>query len=145
MLSIIAAIALFLLLSGILGGCLNQDEEEHGAVVIFSMEELVADNIQRVDNVTKKIVTDFTSLNVGDTLHITDSITNLNYDSEYGTTIVQFGSNDGNGLSIEGDVTDRFQTGDTVTITLHIIRVMFLRQDPNSEVIWTFDIETFKE
>ena len=125
-------------------GCLSDgDEEKNGNTVVFSMAELANDNHQYLDNVTKKIVTGFNSLNESDTLVITDSIGDIYYQSEYGATIVQLGSADA--MSIEGDITDRFKTGDTISITLQIIRVVFLRQDPNAEVIWTFDIETFEE
>ena len=70
----------------------------------------------------------FDSVNDGDTLIIQDTISNISYDSN--TTTVTFEWAEGNTtgslvLSFEGDITDSYQAGDGVKITLKIKRVKF--------------------
>ena len=122
-------------------GCLNGDKSN---IVKMSMDELVEDDFQYVDNATKKLISGFNSLDDGDILVVQDTIQNITFEESYNLTVVEFGLG-AQAFSIEGDITDKFKRGDSVELKLHIINVVFLQQNQYYSEIWTFDIEVFEE
>lgn len=61
----------------------------------------------------------FKSLNPGDTMNLKDTITEMDYDNSDDETFIELG--DGPDFYFEGDLTDEFDMGDEVIITLHVI------------------------
>lgn len=134
----IAIGAICLLLASAVCGCL---ENEEGKAITMTMEELMNDYNQSVDNDTKTITYWLTSLNDGDTLIIQDTLNNIIYNESYDYTMIEFESSVGRPFPnpIEGDITDSFGKGDTVELKMHIINVTFPYQG------WTIKYETFEE
>jgi hypothetical protein len=122
-------------------GCLNGDKS---TIVKMSMNELIEDDFQYVDNATKKLISGFNSLDDGDILVVQDTIMNISFEESYNLTVVELGPGS-QAFSIEGDVTDKFKRGDAVELKLHIVKVVFLQQNQFYSEIWTFDIEIFEE
>lgn len=124
-------------------GCLEDDKGDRGGKVItMTMEELMNDFDESIDNDTKKIKTWFKSLDKGDTLVISDVLNNITYFESDNITSVEMRSNP-SPIYIEGNIAYIFKTGDDIRITMQVIEVTYVRQI--NEEVWTYEIETFKE
>ncbi len=123
-------------------GCLESGE---GKVITMTIEEFVNDYKQSIDNDTKKITYSLKSLNDGDTLIIKDTLNDIVYNESYNDTMIDFETMIGYSFFIEGDITNTFNIGDMIELTLHIIKVTYLEQDPYTDEIWTIEQDTFKE
>ena len=64
---------------------------------------------------------DYKSLEPGDTLHLKDEITDIDY---YGG-VTEIYLDDDDDFRFEGDLTDEFDEGDIVIITLHVISIEY--------------------
>jgi hypothetical protein len=122
-------------------GCL---ENSGGKEVTMTMDQVIKDNYQHEDNITRKYTSGFDSLKHGDVLIILDVLDNITYLFDEYQTKVKFTSSN-QLISIEGDITNEFSKGDLVKVTLHIIRVLFSKEDPYTGEFWTFELETFEE
>lgn len=118
-------------------GCLESER----AMVTMTLAELSDDYIHSTDNSTRTMTDMLASLEPGDVLLLTDTVTTMTYLNGY--TQVEFSSLPGRGFPIEGDITNMLSSGDTIEIKLHIISVIYTEQ-LNSET-WTFEQEYFRE
>jgi hypothetical protein len=113
------------------------------------MQQFQEDYNQSIDEVNYTLTVWLNSLDEGDTLIIKDTIANLAYDELNHTTKVTFTSQlvqqVPTPLQFEGDITEEFSLGDTVTVTTHIINVTMTYFDPQSGQNVTYHFETFKE
>jgi len=109
----------------------------------LTFSEFWNDYSQSVDNQTMTAITYLESFDEGDTVTITDQLQQLSYNATNDYTVVQFASLQQRALTVEGDITGEFQTGDTVTLTSGIINATFnyQMQDKN----WTIHYETFED
>jgi hypothetical protein len=128
-------------------GCL---EEKDGETFRMTFEEFIndyhTDNINTSGNTSSQFRGWYSALNEGDTVAIEDTLQKMMYLDTYNTTYVEFSSTGGRTvqLQVAGDLWDKFQEGDNVTITLHIIHVSFTQNISPGETI-SVDIETYKE
>lgn len=121
-------------------GCLEDTTED---ISVMTMRENVNDYVEKTDDITKIISGDYTSLDDGDKIIIRDLIYKALYDQTAGVTYVEFESFTGYPLPFEGDLSYKFQPGDRVDLTVHILTVSF--QEIIDNETWTVTLETFTE
>jgi hypothetical protein len=134
----VSVICLFIVLFS--SGCLNNEE---GNVVIMSMADFL-NNYEETRNENLKIFTGvYRSLDEDDILILRDVLNTLIYVDSDNYTLIEFQTSLGNYISIEGDITDIFETKEEVEIKLHVSRVGFFHQVDDS--LWFFDLEILEE
>ncbi len=142
---IILIISLFVF--NFVSGCL---EEKDGEIIRMTFEEFIndyhQDNVNTSGNTSRQFRGWYSTLNAGDTVVIEDTLQKMMYDNTYDTTHVEFSSIRGRTVQfpVEGDLWNKFQEGDNVTITLHIIHVSFTQNISPGETM-SIDIETYEE
>lgn len=124
---------------------LTFSEIDETRIITTTMNDLINDYEQSVDNDTKIISYSLKSLNNGDTLIIQDSINDITYNASGDYTVVDFETIIGYTLFFVGDITETFHSGDDIEIQLHIIKVSFTQQNPYTGEMWLIEHETFKE
>jgi len=121
-------------------GCLDDNTEE---IPVMTMRENVNDYVEKTDNTTKSISGDYKSLNSGDKIIIRDTISKSIHDQTADVTYIEFESFTGYPVVFQGDLSYKFQLGDMVDLTVHILTVSFF--DIIDNETWTVTLETFKE
>jgi hypothetical protein len=124
-------------------GCL---EDNNGKIFKMDFEEFINDYRQDNDNTSGEFRGWYLTLDKGDTVIIHDTIKKMSYSDTYDTTYVEFSSIEGRTVQfpVEGDLWTRFQEGEDVEITLHIIHVKFTQQITSGENM-SVNIETYDE
>jgi len=109
----------------------------------MSMDEVLQDMECQRNETTHTYYSGFKTLDDGDILIIEDKIWNMTYNSQYDATMVLFSSNNSQGLSFAGDITNKFHDGENVKVKLHIIEDKFdyIYQGQT----WKMDVEYYKE
>jgi len=138
----IVCILLCLIVSIFSSGCLEDDNDTNR---IMSFKELANDYVVEKDNNTKIVIQNFLSLNDTDTVIIQDSITNISYNQVDNYTLIEFGSNPGESLTVAGDITHDFGPGDTIEIPITIGVDVFMEENPYTGEMWTYDMEVMRE
>ena len=121
-------------------GCLEDNTED---IPIMTMKQNTNNAIQSIDNANKTIYEHYLSYDDGDIIIIRDIINKSIYDQTDHITWIEFQSLPDNPQPFEGDISYKFQSGDTVDLTVHIQRVAF--QGVINNETWTYDCEVFKE
>jgi hypothetical protein len=128
-------------------GCL---EEKDGEIIKMTFEEFIndyhTDYVNTSGNTSRQFRGWYSTLNAGDTVVIEDTLQKMVYDDIYGITTVEFSSIEGRTVQfqVEGDLWNKFQEGDNVTLTLYIIHVSYTQQISPSETI-SIDKEIYEE
>jgi len=131
----------------IVTGCL---EETNGDIIKMTFEEFIndyhTDYVNTSENASRQFRGWYSTLDAGDTVVIEDTLQKMVYDDTYGITTIEFSSIEGRTVQfqVEGDLWNKFQEGDNVTITLHIIHVSYTQQISPNETI-SIDKETYEE
>ena len=121
-------------------GCLEDNTED---IPVMTIRENVDDYVEKTDNSTKTISGDYKSLNNGDKIIIRDTIYKSIHDQTTDVTYIEFESFTGYPVVFQGDLSYKFQLGDMVDLTVHILTVSF--PDIIDNETWTVTLETFKE
>ena len=116
-----------------------------GTVILMTYDEFLNDFTRNFDNETKTGISEFQSLDDGDTVIIQDTIENITYWGQWDYTSLHFASSSGNPFHIHGDITADFRRGDHIEIELSIKNYVFTEEDPDTKEVWTFEYETFRE
>ncbi len=128
-------------------GCL---EEKDGEITTMTFEEFISDYhteyVNTSGNTSGQFRGWYSTLNAGDTVVIEDTLQKIVYDDTYDTTTVEFKSIEGRTVQfqVEGDLWNKFQEGDNITVTLHIIHVNYTQQISPSEIM-SIDKEIYEE
>ena len=117
----------------------GEDDTSNSSGMSFS--EFWGDYAQSMDNETLTAITYLKSFDDGDNVVIKDELQALSYNATHDYTVIQFSSFSQRGLTIEGDITGDFQTGDSVTLTSEIINATFTYSFQGEN--WTICYETF--
>lgn len=118
-------------------GCVTERK-----AIVMSMSEFMKDYNMTADNDTKYLYYYFDSLEDGDELIIKDTIYNLTYHYAQNYTDIRCVTEINSTFPIQGDITNKFESGDSIEIDVHIIKDVFPHPyDPT----WTISIETIKE
>ena len=125
----------FIILATIVAGCLYGVTGKQ-----MSVDELMKDGKQNIDNENFTYTYDYKSLNDGDTVIIKDTIHSKEIRGN--DTFLTFESNSTLGMYFIGNLTD-FNAGDKVKIVLHISRDTFVKT--YGAQTWSFDFEIFEE
>ena len=144
------AIGLGLLLMFVVfsSGCTNEDKkkkvEKENEIVMMTYQEHMDDWGRHIDNESHVMEGYLKSLDEGDTLKINDTIVFTSYGAEEDIMSICFKCDSAYaGFSFRGDLTKKFQIGDRVIITLHIIYVVY--EKDFGDTTWLIKSETFKE
>lgn len=134
---LIISIVLIVLLVN-LNGCMEiteQDKEGTGTIILTAQQYV--DCLETFfDNITNKLVINFTTLDDGDFVIVKDTVYDINYYETFNITSITFNVNESkNGLfggtltaavfAFEGNITDEYSIGDVVKISFHIKHYMF--------------------
>lgn len=123
-------------------GCLEGDNDGASEANTMTMSAFWDDYREGRDNETQTAIAVLESFDDGDAIIIRDQLHSLTYNASENVTLIQFTSHPSTDLTIRGDITERFQEGDTVMLTSEIIHVTFPQQLQGES--WTFHYETFK-
>lgn len=134
-------------------GCLNDDDDSRDSTVTtMTMQAYLDQYRQRKNTANKTAYIWLTSLNAGDTVIINDTIDTITYNtsSQKNRTLITFSTVNSTsplrgGLAFQGNITDRFHPGDTITVTAHIANVTFYQTQPSIGATWTVHYELFRE
>ena len=140
---IISGIVLLLILQilVITSGCLEGNNKS----VTMNAWEFWNDHSYSEDNKTRVYKTFLVSMDAGDTVIIKDIVHNMSYRANENYTLIECNSflNQPSPFPIKGDITDKFNVGDKIMLTLTIIDVTTTREMYNETWIW--EMETIAE
>jgi len=137
-----------------MSGISNESNEQNngstsGNTIIFNQVEMFQDMDMAFGN--DYLTTDYKSLDDGDILIFKDVISEITYDSDIEATKVSFEYSPEEGGTLTSnfwfneDISNKYQVGNQVKITLTIKHVEFTYEDPNLGTEMNFDMEVFKE
>jgi hypothetical protein len=121
----------------------NNDDTSDANIIIMSVEDYLDDTVLDTDWISY-INIYYTTLEDGDTVKIIGNITSISYDSTSDRTSIKFELNDGQVTKsfspiFEGDISDIYNSGDCVQITVNIKHVSF------SNGGMDYDLEIYEE
>lgn len=152
---IVFVIVFCLIFLFVLCGCINDNDTTNSGPKTFNWNaQNIADDLKsstQMSGGSMKWKMDFESLNDGDTLILTDEISNITYTQFlYNATQISFNVKDYKAMGFnstvvsflfEGDITDSFNIGDNVKITVTIKNFEIVNETTGSNI----EFEGYKE
>jgi len=112
-------------------------------IPVMTVRKNANDYVENVDNTTKVISGNYRFFEDGGKIIIRDTIRESIYGQTSGINYVEFKSFPGYPKLFDGNISYKFQSGNKVDLTVHILRISFFEIIDNET--WTVELEPFTE